>query len=144
MEPLQFSLEDSPSAKDLEFLEDQINEYNMVRTGARDFRPLAIFVRNADEKIIAGLSGYTWAGFCEIRFLWLHEDVRGRGYGKQLLSAAEVEAKARGCSLVVLNSYSFQAPDFYRQLGYEEVGHVKDCPPGGTNYYFKKDLNLDV
>jgi GNAT superfamily N-acetyltransferase len=139
-EPLQLSLEDNPSPKDLDFLEGQINTHNMVQTGRRDFRPLAIFLRNADKQMMAGLSGYTWAGFCEIRFLWVHEDVRGLGFGKQLLSGAEAEAKARGCSLIVLTSYSFQAPDFYGQLGYDEVGHVKDCPPGQTQYYFKKHL----
>jgi GNAT superfamily N-acetyltransferase len=142
MEHLALALEDNPSPEDLDFLEHQINEYNMVRTGARDFRHLAIFIRNAEKQIMAGLSGYTWAGFCEIRFLWVHEDVRGRGYGKQLLAAAETEVKTRGCSLVVLNSYSFQAPDFYRRLGYDKVGHVKGCPSGGANYYFKKHLNL--
>jgi ribosomal protein S18 acetylase RimI-like enzyme len=142
MEHLALVLEDSPSSEDLDFLETQINEHNILKTGKRDFRPLAIFIKNEDKQIIAGLSGYTWAGFCEIPFLWVHETLRGRGYGKQLLSAAEKEAKARGCSLVVLNSYSFQAPDFYRQLGYEEIGHIKDCPPDGANYYFKKDLNL--
>jgi GNAT superfamily N-acetyltransferase len=140
MEPLQFSLEDSPSLRDLEFLETQINEHNVLKTGRRDFRPLAVFLRNEDKQIIAGLSGYTWAGFCEIRFLWVHETMRGRGLGKQLLSAAETEVKARGCSLVALNSYSFQAPDFYKKLGYEEVGHVNDCPPGQAHYYFKKQL----
>lgn len=140
MEHLSLALEDSPSSEDLDFLETQINEYNMLQTGKRDFRPLAVFLKNADKQIIAGLSGYTWAGFCEIRFLWVHEDMRGRGYGKQLLSAAEAEARTRGCSLVVLSSYSFQAPDFYRQLGYDEVGHIQDCPPGGANYYFKKHL----
>ncbi len=140
MESLQFSLEDSPSSEDLEFLETQTNEYNMLKTGKRDFRPLAVFLRNVDKQIVAGLSGYTWAGFCEIPFLWVHEDARGRGLGKQLLLAAEKEVKARGCSLIVLNSYSFQAPGFYKKLGYDEVGHVKDCPPGQAHYYFEKRL----
>jgi GNAT superfamily N-acetyltransferase len=142
MEHLLLTLEDNPSSEDLDFLETQIIEHNMLKTGKRDFRHLAIFIRNTDDQIIAGLSGYTWAGFCEIRFLWVGEDLRGRGYGKQLLAAAETEAKARNCSLVVLNSYSFQAPDFYRQLGYKEAGHVDDCPPGEANYYFRKHLAL--
>lgn len=140
MEPLQLSLEDNPSLEDLDFLEHQINSYNILRVGADDYRPLALFWRNADKQIMAGLSGYTWAGFCEIPFLWVHETVRRQGLGKELISAAEKEVKARGCSLVVLNSYSFQAPDFYKKLGYEEVGHVSDCPPGQTHYYFKKYL----
>lgn len=68
MNALTFSVEDSPSAKDLEFLEEQINSYNMQKTGQQNYQPVAIFLRDNDKKILAGLSGYTWAGFCEIAF----------------------------------------------------------------------------
>lgn len=66
--------------------------------------------------------------------------MRKQGLGKKLLFAAEAEARTRACNVIVLASYSFQAPDFYRKLGYEEAGQVKDCPPGQTHYYFKKYL----
>lgn len=131
---------DQPAAQDLEFLEHQINAYNMAQVGAYDARLLAIFVRDEHEQIVAGLSGYTWAGFCEIQFVWVHESLRGRGYGTQVLQAAEQEARTRGCGLIVLSSYSFQAPGFYQKHGFEIVGQVDDCPPGHTHYYFQKRL----
>ncbi len=140
MLPIQLIVEDQPVAQDLQFLEDQINAYNMAQTGAYDGRPLAIWVRNAQQEIVAGLSGFTWAGFCEIMFLWVHAELRGQGYGTQLLQTAEQEARARGCSLVILGSYSFQAPDFYLRLGYQIAGRINDCPPGHTHYYFHKRL----
>jgi hypothetical protein len=37
-------VEDQPSSHDLEYLEDQINQYNRAQTGAFDDRALAIFV----------------------------------------------------------------------------------------------------
>ncbi|MEZ4859664.1 MAG: GNAT family N-acetyltransferase [Caldilineaceae bacterium] len=134
------SIEEQPTAADLEVLEAQIIAYNYAQTGARDGRQLAIFVRDDTEKIIAGLSGYTWGGFCEIQFLWVDETLRRQGYGAQLLQQAEAEARVRGCTLIILGSYSFQAPDFYRRHGYEEVGRIADCPTGHTHHYFKKML----
>jgi ribosomal protein S18 acetylase RimI-like enzyme len=136
----QFSVEDQPTSHDLELLEDQINRYNMTQVGAFDGRALAIFVRNEQQEIIAGLSGYTWAGMCEIQFLWVHPNLRSHGYGGRLLEVAEQEAQARGCSIVILSTYSFQAPAFYQKRGYEVVGRIEHCPPNHTNYYLKKTL----
>jgi GNAT superfamily N-acetyltransferase len=135
-----FVIEDQPAAHDLEYLEDQINHYNMTQTGAFDGRALAIFVRNEQQAIVAGLSGYTWAGMCEVQFLWVHPSMRHQGYGGDLLQAAEQEAQKRGCSILILGTYSFQAPNFYQKRGYEMVGRIEHCPPNHTHHYFKKLL----
>jgi len=135
-------VEDQPAAHDLEFVQDQINQYNITQTGAFDYRALAIFVRNEQQEIIAGLTGYTWAGMCEVQFLWVHPDQRRQGYGGRLLEGAEQEAQNRGCSIIILGTYSFQAPNFYQQRGYDLVGRIEGCPPNHTNYYFKKPLHL--
>jgi GNAT superfamily N-acetyltransferase len=140
MDVNHFSVEDQPAAHDLEFVEDQINRYNMAQVGAFDGRDLAIFVRNEQQEIVAGLTAYTWAGMCEIKFLWVQPELRAQGYGGRLLEAAEQEARARGCSIVILGTYSFQAPAFYQKRGYAMVGSIDDCPPGHTNYYLKKML----
>lgn len=135
-----FYVEDQPAAHDLSFLAAKIDQYNQEQTGAFDGRSLAIFVRDDLYEIIAGVSGYTWAGMCEIEYLWVRPDLQGQGYGKRLLQAAEEAARARGCSIVILGSYSFQAPAFYERNGYEIAGRIDNCPPGHTNYYFKKTL----
>jgi hypothetical protein len=45
-----------------------------------------------------------------------------------LLTAAETEARARGCTRATLGTYSFQAPDFYRRFRYTIVAAVDDFP----------------
>ena len=96
MLPHPLFVEDQPAPDDLKFLEDQIIQHNMTQTGAFDGRGLAIFVRGEQYGIIAGISGYTWAGMCEIEFLWVRADLQGQGYGTRLLQAAEQEARQRG------------------------------------------------
>jgi GNAT superfamily N-acetyltransferase len=102
-------VEDQPAEQDLAFLEDQINRYNIAQVSVFDARRLAIFVRDEQQAMLAGISGYTWAGMCEIQFLWVVAALRGQGYGGRLLEAAEQEARDRGCQIIVLNSYRLLA-----------------------------------
>jgi GNAT superfamily N-acetyltransferase len=133
-------VEDHPAHEDIEFLEARIIEHNYAGAGADDGRGLAAFIRDDGHRIVAGIAGYTWARLAEIEFLWVDEGARGQGLGSQLLAAVEDEARARGCALMIVSTYSFQAPDFYLRHGYQVVAELPDCPPGHTNYYFKKVL----
>ena len=133
-------LTDQPRSEDVQFLEDQLNEHNMVRTGRRDFRPLAVYLRDGQGGIMAGLYGFTWAGWLEIKFVWVREDLRGQGHGRQLVEAAEVEARARGCQRVWLESYTFQAPTFYQRLGYEVFGSLQDYPAPHGRVFLTRTL----
>src|SRR5258708_18813672 len=104
------SVTDDPTPSEVQFLEDRINEFNFATTGFYDGRLLTILVKDEQGEVAAGLYGWTWGGCAEVRFLWVREDWRGQGYGRQLLSAAEAEAARRGCTQIVLSTHSFQAP----------------------------------
>ena len=131
---------DEPAASDLEFLEDQIAKFNGETTGYRDGRYLAIFVRDAGGAIRAGLSGHTWGGCAEVKFLWVRESERRSGLGTALLREAEREAKARGCAQIVLSTHSFQAPAFYAKHGYTVCGEAPDYPSGYAQIFLRKVL----
>jgi GNAT superfamily N-acetyltransferase len=140
MEQTTFTIETNPASQDLQFLEERINEHNMAVTGYYDFQWLTIFVRDRAQTIIAGISGYTWGLSCKIQFLWVRPDLRGRGYGKALLQAAEAEAARRGCYTVVLDTHSFQAPAFYEKLGYTVAGVYTDFPYQHQQFFLQKRL----
>jgi ribosomal protein S18 acetylase RimI-like enzyme len=72
--------------------------------------------------------------------LWVDERLRRHGLGRSLLAAAETEASRRGCTTIVLDTHSFQAPDFYPKLGYEKVGETTETPAGHTQVMFQKWL----
>jgi ribosomal protein S18 acetylase RimI-like enzyme len=134
------AVEENPSDGDVHFLEDRINEYNFETTGIRDGRVASFFLRDESAAIVAGLYGWTWGGCCEVRYLWVREDYRKRGYGKALMLAAEREAAARGCTQLVLDTHDFQALRFYQSLGFEIVGTHADYPRGHQKHYLKKRL----
>jgi ribosomal protein S18 acetylase RimI-like enzyme len=138
---MRLSLTEQPDARDVQFIEDQIDAFNLMTTGITDVRFLAIIAREADERIIGGLYGWTWGRCCEVKTLWVGESARGRGLGTRLMRAAEEEARARGATQIVLSTHSFQAPDFYRRLGFTVVGEVNDYPEGHSSLYLRKLLN---
>ncbi len=127
-----------PSPEEQQFLEDRLYEYNSAQTGQDDGQSFAFFIRNDQQEIVAGLSGWTWAKACEIQSLWVHPAWRGQGYGRSLLEAAEQEAQARGCAVILISSYSFQAPAFYQKYGYKLEWQLSDFPPGHQHCYLVK------
>jgi GNAT superfamily N-acetyltransferase len=136
----QLPIMDTPDQRDVQFLDDRIYEFNAMRTGIADARLLAIMLRDRDDEIVAGLYGWTWGRCCEVKILWVHEQLRGQGLGRRMMAAAETEARARGAAQIVLSTHGFQAPDFYRRLGFEAVGHVEDYPIGHQSIYLHKLL----
>ncbi len=132
-----------PTLEEQAFLEDRLYEHNRGRVGRDDGRLFAFLVRDARGEIVAGLSGWTWAGACEIRTLWVHEALRGQGHGRALLRAAEREATARGCTVILLASYDFQAPGFYEKCGFQVAWRLGEFPPGHENVDLVKRLPSD-
>ncbi len=123
-----------------EALEDRLYEFNRSAVGRDDGREFALAERDADGALVAGLAGWVWAGACEIRALWVDEPLRGRGVGRRLLEAAEAHAREHGCAVVLVASYSFQAPGFYERAGYRLAWRLEDFPPGHAHHYLVKRL----
>ena len=139
MEKLQIEVEAAP--KDIRSLDDSLYAYNVEQTGSDDGKGLSIFVRDDTGAVVAGLHGWTWCGACKVERLWVRQDLRRQGYGQRLLAAAEQEARARGCHQLLLDTFSFQAPLFYKKLGFEVIGVMEGfpCPPH-SEYHLRKAL----
>lgn len=128
-----------PTADDVQYLEERIYEFNSRATGIADGRLLAFFVRE-DDRVVAGICGNTWGGTCELRQFWVEEALRHRGLGTKLLQAAEEEAARRGCTQLVLMTFSFQAPAMYERHGFEVVATIDNHPRGYGNLLMRKRL----
>jgi hypothetical protein len=53
---------------------------------------------------------------------------------------AEAEARQRGAQHAYLDTFSFQAPGFYKKHGYQVFGELQDFPPGHQRYFLTKQL----
>jgi len=135
-----FVIETDPAPEQVQYLEDRLYEFNSSVTRIADGEWLAIFVRDEREGIVAGICGNTWGGCCEIRQFWVEESRRKQGLGTRLLGAAEQEARRRGCSQIVLTTFTFQAPAFYTKRGFKALATVDDHPRGHQNLLLRKHL----
>ena len=131
---------EEPSLADIEYLEDQLYEFNMAATGIADGRSLGVFLRDAKQSIVAGAAGHTWGDTCELRQIWVAEPHRRQGIGRGLLAEAEAEAVRRGCIQIILTTHSFQAPEFYEKLGFTPISEVPEYPRGYSQVVLRKRL----
>ena len=131
-------VEDSPDPADLALLEEGVAAAAIDAAGVGDDQELGIFVRDDDGRVIAGISGIVWGGFCELHALWVDDGTVDAGWA--LMTAAEDEARRRGCALVEFHAYDLLGYGLYERLGYETVGVIEACPAGSAARWYRKNL----
>ena len=98
--------------------------------------PIELIAYDETREVVGGLFGST-------QFQWLKVDVmavikasRETGIGSALLEAAEAIARERGCRRVYVDTMSYQAPEFYKKVGYTVVGELEDWDTTGHSKFF--------
>lgn len=129
---------------DAEYICDKLVEYNLSKvpkTQREEFISINKKIVDEDGSIIAGCIAkiYCW-NVIYIDILWVDEKYRKSGLGTRLLNEIEAVALEEKCSLIHLDTFDFQAKDFYIKNGYEIFGVLEDCPKGHCRYYLKKKL----
>ena len=117
-----------------------ITDYNSQQAGDDEGKNLCFVLRSPDQEIVGGVIGATYWNWLYINLMWIKEEFRGRGFGHQLLTLAEQEARQRGAEYAYLDTFSFQAPGFYKKHGYEVFGELNNFPPGHQRYFLSKHL----
>lgn len=132
------------NGSDKAFLVDKLVDYNLSKVPAtqeENFIDLSRKVLSEDGKIIAGIIVRMYCWRCiYIDTFWIDESMRGEGLGTLLLEEVERVAKENGSHLIHLDTFDFQAKDFYLAHGYSVFGELEDCPKGHTRYFMSKVL----
>jgi ribosomal protein S18 acetylase RimI-like enzyme len=116
-----------------------VREFNAAVLGHADSKPLTVVARDAEGRLIGGVSGRTIHGHYLIEVVWVAESERSAGLGRELMNEAEKQARQRGCYGAQVDTTSFQAPGFYEKLGFRTIGTVEDFPPGHKRHFMQKD-----
>ena len=138
MDPiLHVSCAPEPNAERI--IGDGLSAFNDATVGYADRVPLHVLVSDPDSgKIVGGITGRTSLGLMFIDLVYLPEILRGRDIGARIMALAEEEARRRGCRAGVLYTISFQAPGFYKRLGWRVFGEIPCDPPGTSRIFLTK------
>ena len=119
---------------------EMLKAYNLSKLETSNVVPVGVYYEDENGRKLAGLTGETFGNWLCIKYLVVDESQRGCGIGSKLLTAAEEEAKKRGCKYSFVDTFSFQAPGFYEKHGYKEVFALNEYPITGARYYYTKEL----
>lgn len=104
--------------------------------------PLFLSARDETGKVIGGLEGLIIHKWVRIQIMAVEPSQRGQGVGTDLVARAETLALQHGCEHAFVDTMSYQAPGFYEQLGYREVGRVPNWDSHDHDkIYLMKDLD---
>jgi len=139
--PIIIEIPVSPTESDREEISKALIAFNERTAGPANYSPLAINLRDeATGERLGGLWGQIYYDWLFVELLHVSEANRGQGLGSRLLAEAEKIAREKGCKAVWLDTFSFQAPGFYRKLGYEPFGALTDYPKGQSRVFLQKSL----
>ena len=122
-----------------EFINKEFTDYalkNEVTLGYDEF----CFVEEEDGKILGAITGRAYYNEVHIGDLIVSKDCRRSGLGSKLVKAVEDYYSGKCYDIITLTTFGFQAPEFYKKLGYkiEFVRENKD--PKLSKYFLSKAI----
>ncbi len=103
-------------------------------------QPVWVSARDTQGELVGGLRGFVFLEWLNVELLFVDEAARHHGVGRNLLATAEQKARELGAHSVTLNTFEWQAREFYLKQGYEEFGHIDNYIQRFQLVYLKKAL----
>ena len=133
-------VEASAKADDVAAVQAGLREFNVRVIGDPGEIPVTIFLRDEAGDVVGGLLGHIKWRWLYVSKLWIADSHRGKGYGFDLMNAAEGFARSKQCVGSYLDTFEYQARPFYEKLGYTLFGTLEGFPPGYRQFFLSKDL----
>lgn len=133
-----------PTLREEEEIDDELMIYNIRNVAPTQEEPFVKICRCAKDKnglLLGGVLACSalW-NVLSIEAVWVREEYRKQGIAAELLSEVEEEARRNGCYMAQLDTFDFQAKDFYEKCGYQVFGTLRNMPKGHERYYMYKNL----
>lgn len=130
----------NPNADDIQILNNGIMEHAKQKKAMRQLDFFAFFIRDEKGEIVGGCGGDNMYGCFYVGQLWVTEPLRGKGYGTQLMQAAEKLARESACHFMAVNTMDWEALDFYKKLGFYVEFERHGFDKNSIFYFLRKDL----
>ncbi len=122
-----------------EFINKEFTDYalkNEVTLGYDEF----CFVEEEDGKILGAITGRAYYNEVHIGDLIVSKDCRRSGLGSKLVKAVEEYYSGKCYDIITLTTFGFQAPEFYKKLGYKIEFIRENKDPKLSKYFLSKPI----
>ena len=138
MESIKFELKHTPDAEEQKVIRDGIVTFNQAIINDKH-TSFNICVKDK-ETIIAGAIIYQHKDALYLDVLWCSENYRNKGIGSKLIAMVDAEAKSKSISKLFVDTYAFQAQEFYKKHGFKVIGTVPEYLLGHDRIFMRKDI----
>ena len=122
-----------------EYIRNALHDFNVKMIGKE--KEFSFFAHDEAGKIVGGLIVYAEKSSIFIDILWVSDKLRNCGVGSRLIAAAEDEGRKLGIQYSTTDTFAFQAVDFYKKNGYQEIGVIKEYIEGHDKIFFRKNIS---
>lgn len=122
-----------------EFINKEFTDYatkNEVTLGYDEF----CFVEEEDGKILGAITGRAYYNEVHIGDLIVDKECRKSGLGTKLVRAVEEYYSGKCYDIITLTTFGFQAPEFYKKLGYKVEFIRENKDPKLSKYFLSKAI----
>ena len=121
-------------------IENRLSEYDQRHMNCTVSGDIKVGIVN-ENKLIAGADACITAfKILYVSTVFVDEKYRRKKIGTVLMKEIEKRASLLGANMIRLDTFDWQGRDFYRSLGYEQVGFYENKEDRFSEYFFLKRL----
>lgn len=121
-------------------IENRLNEYDQEHMTCRASGDIRLGMVSGNRLIAGADACITAFKILYVSTVFVDENYRHKKIGTLLMKEMEKQAALLGANMIRLDTFDWQGRDFYRSLGYEEVGFYENKEDGFSEYFFLKRL----
>lgn len=129
-----------PTSEEIQRLNNGISHQAILKKNMTPIESFAFFIEDENGTMVGGCSGCHMYGSTYIDALWVHEALRKQGYGKALMLEAETLANKNNTNFMTVNTFDWEALDFYKHLGFHIEFERKGFDKDSIFYFLRKNL----
>lgn len=138
MSAIEYSIDHSPKTEDDKTIRDGIVNFNsqFINEKATNF---SVFAKDG-AKIIGGALIWEHSDALYVDVLWCDENYRQKGVGTEIILMIEEVAINKGLPKIFVDTYAFQAQEFYQKHGFYSIGVIPEYLLGHDRIFMRKDI----
>ena len=122
------------------FVNEAFTDYAINSQVDLNFEEYWFVAEDESGEIIGTITGRAYYNEVHIGDLIIDKRFRGQDIGTKLVKAVEEEYQNKGFDKITLTTFGFQAPEFYKKLGYSLEFVREDKDPKLSKYFYCKAL----